>query len=109
MNQFGRPSDWVGTSWDQTPTQEAELRIGFEQAAGWAKENHRPLCMAEFGTSNNADLASRVRWTKFNRMLAEEHGMSWGIWSLAPTFAIYDMETGRFNAELLGALMEPGD
>ena len=25
---FGHPRDWLGTTWDQTPGQEAELRAG---------------------------------------------------------------------------------
>ena len=33
---FGNPHDWLGTTWDQTPAQEAELRTGFAQVAGWA-------------------------------------------------------------------------
>jgi endoglucanase len=32
---FGSPRDWLGTTWDQTPAQEAELRAGFAQVAGW--------------------------------------------------------------------------
>jgi endoglucanase len=103
---FGNPRSWTGTTWDQTPEQEAEMRGGFSQVAGWATMTGRPLFMSEFGTTDNADMASRVRWTRFNRKLAEEHGMSWGIWSFAPTFAIYDMDAGAFKPELLAALMD---
>lgn len=103
---FGNPRSWLGTTWDQTPEQEAELRAGFGQVAGWGKMTGRPLFLGEFGTTSKADMASRVRWTRFNRKLAERHGMSWGIWSFAPTFAIYDLDAGVFNAELLAALMD---
>jgi endoglucanase len=103
---FGSPRDWLGITWDQTPAQEAELRAGFAQLAGWGAMTGRPLFLAEFGTTANADLASRVRWTRFNRTLAEQHGMPWGIWSLAPTFAIYDPSTRSFNKQLLAALMD---
>ena len=101
---FGDPRGWLGTTWDQTPAQEAELRAGFGQVAAWAVRTGRPLFLAEFGTSNNVDLASRVRWTRFNRRLAEEHAIPWGIWSLGPTFAIYDLTTRAFNPDLLAAL-----
>ncbi len=103
---FGNPRDWLGTTWDQTPTQEAELQAGFAQVAGWGATTGRPLFLAEFGTTNNADPASRARWTRFNRTLAEQHGIPWGIWSLAPTFAIYDPSTRSFNPQLLTALMD---
>ncbi len=103
---FGNPREWLGTTWDQTPAQEAELRDGFGQVAGWAAMTGRPLFLAEFGTSSNADLASRVRWTRFNRRLAEEHGFGWGIWSFAPLFAIYDLDARAFNRDLLAALMD---
>jgi endoglucanase len=103
---FGNPRSWLGTTWDQTPSQEAELRDGFAQAAAWGQAAGRPLFLAEFGTSNNAGMASRARWTRFNRQLAEHHGMPWGIWSLAPIFAIYDLETRAFHPDLLAALMD---
>jgi endoglucanase len=103
---FGNPRDWLGTTWDQTPAQEAELRAGFGQIAGWSARTGRPLFLAEFGTTSNAGLASRVRWTRFNRRLAEEHGIPWGIWSLGPTFAICDLATRTFNPDLLAALTD---
>lgn len=102
----GNPRDWLGTTWDQTPAQEAELRTGFTQVAGWGTMTGRPLFLGEFGTTSNADLASRVRWTRFNRRLAEGHGIPWGIWSFAPIFAIYDLAARTFNPDLLAALMD---
>jgi len=90
--RVGSPRDWLGTTWDQTGAQESELHGGFAQ-------------LAEFGATANAGLASRARWTRFNRMLAELHAIPWGIWSLAPTFAIYDPSARVFNPQLLAALM----
>ena len=103
---FGHPTDWLGTIWDGTPTQQAELRTGFDALAAWSQATGRPVCVAEFGSTVHADPASRVRWTRFNRHLAEERGMFWGIWSFAPTFAVYDQEAGRFDPDLLAALMD---
>jgi endoglucanase len=103
---FGNPRDWLGTTWEKTASEEAELRLGFEQVAAWGAATGYPLFLGEFGTTNNADLASRVRWTRFNCRLAEEHGIPWGIWSLGPVFAIYDLNTRTFVPELLAALMD---
>jgi endoglucanase len=103
---FGNPRDWVGTTWDGTPDQQAELRAGFEQVAGWGAMTGRPLFLGEFGTSNHADLASRARWTRFNRQLAEQYGLPWAIWSFGPIFAIYHPSTRAFQPELLAALMD---
>lgn len=105
-NEFGHPRDWLGTTWDQTPAQEAELRAGFDAVAGWGRATGLPLFLAEFGTTVHADPASRARWTRFNRRLATEHGIPWGVWSFAPTFAIYDLSTRSFDAGLLAALMD---
>lgn len=93
---FGNPRGWLGTSWDQTPDQETELRVGFAQVAAWGQAAGRPLFLAEFGTTNNADMASRARWTRFNRRLAEQHGMPWGVWSFGPVFAVYDPAAQAF-------------
>jgi endoglucanase len=103
---FGNPRGWLGTTWDQTPGQEAELRTGFAQVAAWGQATGRPLFLGEFGTSNNADMASRARWTRFSRRLAEQHGFAWGVWSFAPTFAIYDPAARAFHPDLLAALMD---
>ena len=47
----------------------------------------------------DADPASRVRWTRFNRRLAAEHGKPWGLGSLGPEFANYDPAARVFNPE----------
>lgn len=54
--------------------QRAELEQGFAAVARYAVSRDRPVFVGEFGTSDNADMASRVRWTRFNRELAEAHG-----------------------------------
>ena len=103
---FGNPRDWLGTTWDQTPDQMGELQAGFGQVAGWGAMTGRPLFLAEFGTTRHADLARRARWIRFNRRLAEQHGLPWAVWSFAPIFAIYDLSARAFTPELLAALMD---
>ncbi|GAB2540306.1 glycoside hydrolase family 5 protein [Nocardia heshunensis] len=101
---FGEPKSWLGNTWDGTPAQRAELTAGFDGIAAWAAAADRPVFLGEFGTSVHADTASRVRWTAFNRALAEERGFSWGAWSFGPTFALYDASSGGWNKPLLDAL-----
>ena len=74
-------------------------RGGPRPAPAWVGET-------EFGTTVHADHASRVRWTRFNRRLAETRGISWGVWSMAPTSAVYDLAAHAFDPDLLAALME---
>ena len=105
--EVGDPADWLGTTWDGTPEQQAELEAGFDAVASYARARQRPVFVGEFGTTNNADIASRVRWTRFNRELAERHGLSWGCWSYAPSFSIYDTTRSRWHHDLLDALIPP--
>ena len=63
------------------------------------------MFVGEFGTTGNADMSSRVRWTRFNRRLAEAHGFSWGCWSFGPTFALFEADHDCWHTELLRALV----
>jgi len=102
----GDSRSWLGTRWQGSGAQRRELEVGFASVAEWAAAHDRPVFMGEFGTSNNADMASRVRWTRANRLLAEEHGFSWGYWSFGPIYALYDLQARRWHAELLAALFD---
>ncbi|WP_227981424.1 glycoside hydrolase family 5 protein [Nocardia spumae] len=103
---FGDPRSWLGTTWTGTDQRRAALAAGYASLAASAETNHRPVFVGEFGTTTNADPDSRARWTEFNRRKAEAHGFSWGCWSFAPTFALYDLESHTWNQPLLRALMD---
>ncbi|MFI2284627.1 glycoside hydrolase family 5 protein [Nocardia beijingensis] len=103
---FGDPRSWLGTTWEGTQQQRAELADAYEAVANWAAAQGRPIFIGEFGTSTNADSPSRARWTEFNRRRAEFHEFSWGYWSFAPSFALYDRATATWNTPLLHALMD---
>lgn len=102
----GDTRSWLGTTWQGTEAQRQELAAGFALVAAWARAHDRPIFMGEFGSSTNADMASRVRWTRANRLLAEQHGFAWGYWSFGPLYALYDHVAGRWHEELLSALFE---
>lgn len=61
ITELGDPADWLGTAWDGTPRQAAELEAGFEAVTRYARTHQRPIFFSEFGTSIHADMASRVR------------------------------------------------
>jgi endoglucanase len=100
--EMGDPLTWLGTTWEGTPRERAELEAGFEAVAAYARAQRRPIFIGEFGTTSNADPASRVRWTRFDRELAERHGYSWGYWSYGPVFALYAIDRGGWNEEAVG-------
>ena len=102
--ELGDPTEWLGTTWTGSAAEQGELEQGFAAVAGWAAAHDRPLFVGEFGTTNNADMPSRVRWTRFNRELTERHGFAWGVWSFGPTFAVFDAEQDRWHPDLRGAL-----
>jgi hypothetical protein len=60
---------------DGTPPQRGELQAGFDAVAACARTNRRPIFVREFGTTNNADMASRARRMQFYRELAERYGV----------------------------------
>lgn len=93
------------TPWAGTASERRELRDGFDAAAAWAEARGRPVFVGEFGSSGNADLASRVLWARYNRELAEQHGFSWGYWSFGPSFALYDFDADDWHGDLLAALI----
>ena len=102
---LGDPTAWLGTTWEGTPQQRAELQAGFDAIATYARGQQRPMFIGEFGTTNNADMPSRIRWTRFNRELAEQHRFAWGCWSYGPSFALYDTDADCGHPDLLDALI----
>ncbi|MFT4148359.1 MAG: glycoside hydrolase family 5 protein [Micrococcaceae bacterium] len=101
---LGNPRKWPGTTWKGTPRQKAILKSMFDKAESWAKAHDRPLFVGEFGTSNTADMTSRVRWAHYITTLCRERSMSWGYWSYGPAFALYDATKKQWHTELLDAL-----
>ena len=100
---FGRPESWLGTTWQGDARQRAELDQGFAAVARYAESQNRPVFIGEFGTSDNADMASRVRWTRFNRELAQAHA-SLGGPLLRPHRLLYDDASGGGSSGALHAL-----
>jgi endoglucanase len=97
---------WKGTTWTNTPQEQAVLRKDFEKAAAWASKHKRPLFLGEFGAYSAAPMDSRAQWTTAVAREAERHGMSWAYWEFAAGFGAYNQETRTWRAPLLKALVE---
>jgi endoglucanase len=99
------PRSWVGTKFECTDDERKEFEYGYELVKKWSEKTGRPIFIGEFGASEHADIRSRINWTRLNRKLAEERGFSWGYWSFAKSFGLYDVQNDQWNHELLSALM----
>jgi endoglucanase len=75
-----------------------------EMAKAFADARHLPVYMGEFAAIDNADMASRVKWTRMTRQEAEKRGFGWAYWDDGGSFKAYDRKGGDWVPELLAAL-----
>jgi endoglucanase len=98
--------NWLGTAWDATDAEKAEISAHFDSVADWAqRHNNVRILLGEFGAYSRADMPSRVRWTEFVAREAERHGFAWAYWEFASDFGIYDPGVKAWREELLRALI----
>jgi endoglucanase len=99
---------WLGTKWAGTDKQKAVIGHDFRAAFDWAKANHRPLFLGEFGTDHQGDMASRVRWTRYCARAAEKLGIGWTYWEFCTDdFGAYDRKAHAWRKPIFDALMPP--
>jgi endoglucanase len=97
---------WLGTSWDGSDAEKAEITNHFDFVADWAQKHRRVrVLLGEFGAYSKADHDSRVRWTASIAREAERHGFAWAYWEFASGFGIYDPTAKVWREELLKALI----
>lgn len=96
---------WLGTTWDATEAQKAEVTHAFDLVAEWAARKNVRILLGEFGAYSRADMASRARWTAFVREQAEARGFAWAYWEFGSGFGAYDPEARAWREELLRALI----
>jgi endoglucanase len=98
--------NWLGTTWDATEAEKAEITAHFDSVAEWAKrQDNVRILLGEFGAYSKADMDSRVRWTEYVAREAERHGFAWSYWEFASGFGVYDPEAKAWREELLKALI----
>ncbi len=81
----------------------------FDDAAAWAAKTGRPLYVGEFGSYEEADMASRVRWTRAAVNEAQKHRFSWAYWEFCATFGAYDPIALAWREPLLQSLIGSGN
>jgi endoglucanase len=96
---------WLGTTWEATEAQKAELSSQFDVVAAWAKKQGVPVYMGEFGAYSTAEMPSRARWTAFAAREAEARGFAWAYWEFCAGFGIYDPLANTWRVPLLKALI----
>jgi endoglucanase len=101
-------SDFVDLSdvtWQGTPEEREAIRSDFARAQAWSAEHRRPLYLGEFGAYDKADMASRVRYTRFVARLAEEMDWSWAYWQFDSDFIVYDIPHDHWISQIRDALI----
>jgi endoglucanase len=96
---------WLGTTWEATDAQKAELSSQFDTVAAWGKKQAVPVYMGEFGAYSTADMASRARWTSYAAREAEARGFAWAYWEFCAGFGVYDPAANTWRTPLLKALI----
>jgi endoglucanase len=96
---------WLGTTWTGTDAQKAVIAHDFTAARDWAKAQHRPLFLGEFGSYSTGDMASRARWTACCARTAENLGIGWSYWEFCSGFGAYDPKAQAWRQPLLNALV----
>lgn len=94
-------------TWDGTAQEVAYLKNRLKTAKIWADKHDVPLFLGEFGVNQNAPAETRVRWTRAVANEAKTLGISYGYWEFASSFGIYDCGTGRWNNDMLSAILHP--
>jgi len=97
--------DWLGTTWDATDEEMANVDADFDAVLEWAESHDRPIHVGEFGAFSTADDNSRENWTAYIREASELRDFSWAYWEFGSGFGAYDTDTGQWRDYLLRALV----
>ena len=101
-------TDWIGTPWLGTESDQAPLIALFDRVTSWNEGDNRgfEIFMGEFGVySKNSAPAHQKAWTAFIAREAEKRNFSWAYWEYAAGFGAYDLGTGEWRTQLIDALI----
>ncbi|HMR84439.1 MAG TPA: cellulase family glycosylhydrolase [Niabella sp.] len=95
---------WLGTKWLDTEYERQDVADELKAVILFSKEKNIPVHIGEFGAYSAADMASRVKWTRFMARWFEQQGFSWAYWEFNSGFGIYDPKSGQYHTLLVNAL-----
>lgn len=87
---------------EQNPCSRRPVRELLDAAREWSEHFGRPVHLGEFGAHDAADDASRARYLRDVRALAEERRIPWTVWEWKSGFGYWDpsAERPRFRQSL---------
>lgn len=88
----------------KNPSSPRKLRELLDMARDWSAHFGRPVHLGEFGSHQTADIASRERYLRDVRTLAEQRGIPWTLWEWKAGFGYWDPQQQR--ARFRHCLME---
>jgi endoglucanase len=80
---------------EQNPDSARPIRESLDTARAWSRYFGRPIHLGEFGCHHVADPASRARYLRDVRTLAEARRIPWTLWDWKASFAYWDPATNR--------------
>jgi endoglucanase len=96
---------WLGTTWEGGTADRFVMNTDFSTVADWGRRNKRPIYLGEFGSFEEADMESRIRWTNAVARYAEQYGFPWTYWEFCAVFGVFDPKTETWREPLLKALL----
>lgn len=75
---------------EMNPCSPNAVRDLLDLARQWSTHFGRPIHLGEFGSHDTGDQASRTRYAKDVRSLAEARGIPWTLWDWKATFGYWD-------------------
>jgi len=82
----------TGVTWG-SDADRAAIRSDFEKVAAWARANHRPILLGEFGAydKSGTPMELRAAYTDAVAREAERAGFAWAYWQFDSDFVAWDM------------------
>jgi len=82
---------------ERNPSSARPIRETFEAARAWSQYFGRPVHLGEFGSHNPGDHASRARYLRDVRTLAEARHIPWTMWEWKAGFGYWDPVSNKPN------------
>lgn len=98
--------DLTGVTWGSAADR-ASLTADFDKVTRWARTNHRPILLGEFGAYDKSGTpeAMRLAYTSAVAREAERRGFSWAYWQFDGDFIAWDMKRNAWVEPIRRALI----